>query len=615
MPHAFGRIVLALTVPACLLFAPSVTSAGDPTAIGVLVPWYGDGDAEGWHNWAAMGHDPNQIVDGRRDIASAHYPLMGPYKSHDDNTENWQLAYAEAMGLDVLLIDYYTQNLPGKSVYYDYTVDMLDKAGGSELKIAMQYEPKIHTQNWVRNYNGDRAAMVAAVKDDLRHIYDVLAAKPSYWRVDGKPVVRLFGQTWTLTAAEWSDVVSTLNTEGRELYYMGDAVGGGDLANWYPQFQSHLNWSLYYESIEGAQGWDANYGFAHSVNSQPLNWASAGANRQAVGIAWPGFDDSGVDGWGSGTRFVDRDNGSFYRASLSALNDLNHEWRVFTTLNDWNEGTELEPSFEYGYQYALQTLKHIEAWKGIDLDDDALQDVTETYFPNLVSLWDHGNDLSVLNASASVAVDAANPEAFDGDAGRFRRDGEGSAYIQYVLADDIGGFRISGWSESDAPQSHMLFFSSADGINWTALTPTVTDKGGDAWTRYLYKSDGSLPVGHRYLRIQWPQTDGPNDVTQIGEVKLYDTEMMPIYRLAGDIDGDGYVGLGDLDLVLANWNASVSSEYANVDVSGDGFIGLADLDIVLNQWNMATPPLIGATPEPCSLGLFTCSAGLMLLHR
>jgi len=83
--------------------------------------------------------------------------------------------------------------------------------------------------------------------------------------------------------------------------------------------------------------------------------------------------------------------------------------------------------------------------------------------------------------------------------------------------------------------------------------------------------------------------------------------------LDGDLNGDGFVGLDDLDIILQNWNQNVPPANPLADPSGDGFVGLADLDILLNNWNAGTPPA-NAVPEPASLALFTI-AGLSALSR
>jgi matrixin len=78
----------------------------------------------------------------------------------------------------------------------------------------------------------------------------------------------------------------------------------------------------------------------------------------------------------------------------------------------------------------------------------------------------------------------------------------------------------------------------------------------------------------------------------------------PVISLAGDLDGSGFVGIDDLNIVLGAWNQSVPPGNALADPSGDGFVGIDDLNIVLGNWNAGTPPTAGAAiPEPGTLAL------------
>ncbi|MEZ6193904.1 MAG: PEP-CTERM sorting domain-containing protein, partial [Phycisphaerales bacterium] len=85
--------------------------------------------------------------------------------------------------------------------------------------------------------------------------------------------------------------------------------------------------------------------------------------------------------------------------------------------------------------------------------------------------------------------------------------------------------------------------------------------------------------------------------------------------LDGDLNGDGFVGIADLNIVLGNWNQNVTSgDLLQGDPSNDGFVGIADLNVVLGNWNAGTPPAGNAVPEPASLALFTI-AGLSVTGR
>jgi probable HAF family extracellular repeat protein len=85
----------------------------------------------------------------------------------------------------------------------------------------------------------------------------------------------------------------------------------------------------------------------------------------------------------------------------------------------------------------------------------------------------------------------------------------------------------------------------------------------------------------------------------------------------GDLDGDGFVGIADLNIVLGSWNQSVPPGDALGDPSGDGFVGIEDLNTVLGNWNAGTPPSVEASstvPEPGVISILTIG-GLTLLRR
>ncbi len=87
--------------------------------------------------------------------------------------------------------------------------------------------------------------------------------------------------------------------------------------------------------------------------------------------------------------------------------------------------------------------------------------------------------------------------------------------------------------------------------------------------------------------------------------------------LDGDLNGDGFVGIDDLNLVLSNWNLLVTpDDLLSGDPSGDGFVGIDDLNTVLGNWNTGTPPSTSTSiPEPAGITLFCLSFGLFACRR
>lgn len=86
--------------------------------------------------------------------------------------------------------------------------------------------------------------------------------------------------------------------------------------------------------------------------------------------------------------------------------------------------------------------------------------------------------------------------------------------------------------------------------------------------------------------------------------------------LTGDLNGDGFVGIADLNIVLGAWNQNVPPGNPLADPSGDGFVGIADLNVVLGNWNAGTPPNTTASvPEPGTAGMVSVCAWTLSFHR
>ena len=81
--------------------------------------------------------------------------------------------------------------------------------------------------------------------------------------------------------------------------------------------------------------------------------------------------------------------------------------------------------------------------------------------------------------------------------------------------------------------------------------------------------------------------------------------------LAGDLNGDGSVNSGDLDLVRGNWGMTVQPG-TNGDADGDGFVNSTDLDIVRGNWGAQSP---AAVPEPGVCLLMLLAACVLALRR
>ncbi len=180
----------------------------------------------------------------------------------------------------------------------------------------------------------------------------------------------------------------------------------------------------------------------------------------------------------------------------------------------------------------------------------------------------------------------------------------------YIDADfDPGTGFIGGGGELTIGADFLLQGSSV--FAFTGATPTTW-----GWSFLGTQQSNATPDTDIETRIPRSLIGNPDgfDFTLFGDNAVADNDFYPNigldgYRylidgpLDGDLDGDGFVGINDLNIVLGAWNQSASAGDP-ADPSGDGFVGIDDLNFVLGNWNAGTPPTGSANiPEPGTVAL------------
>jgi hypothetical protein len=167
------------------------------------------------------------------------------------------------------------------------------------------------------------------------------------------------------------------------------------------------------------------------------------------------------------------------------------------------------------------------------------------------------------------------------------------------LTDATGYSQISGVSELDANVWNHVRLMVDIGINGVAGDGQIS-----LWVNGSVLYSGGAPVDHIFTTVGLTSSNG---------VYLDDMAIFLEPMLEGDLDGDGFVGITDLNIVLSAWNQNVPPGNPLADPSNDGFVGIEDLNVVLGNWNAGTPP-VTAVPEPAGLSLY-CLIGILGLYR
>lgn len=303
------------------------------------MPWFQSKDFSGnwgWH-WTMNKFDPNKIVSGKREIASHFYPVTGPYDSQDPDILEYQVLLMKISGVDGVLVDWY-----GDENYYDYAI--LNKSTGAifnwikkaDLKFGIVYED----QTIKHMINGGKISTSSAITyatKAINYVYTNWANSPTYLKIDGKPVLLVFGPQYFKTSAEWENIFSPLNP--KPLFFTEDNYLSPVSAGAYP-------WPPMSLATNGILTITKLNEYLAQFYNKAAFW------NYKIGGAFPGFKDIYKEaGVSNGYGILDPLNGFTFSSSLDRAITQNCDIIQIVTWNDYGEGTIVEPTLEFGTQY------------------------------------------------------------------------------------------------------------------------------------------------------------------------------------------------------------------------------------------------------------------------
>ncbi|MFT3740621.1 MAG: glycoside hydrolase family 71/99-like protein [Breznakibacter sp.] len=302
--------------------------------------WFETKETNGNNTWGmhwTMGNKNPDVTDqqGKREIASHFYPLIGPYASGDKDVVEYHLLLMKYAGIDGVMVDWY-----GTHDVYDYAkiranteavAEMLGKVG---LELSIVYEDR--TTNAVVE-QGKASSNVIAAKEDMLYLQSNFFAKPYYAKINGQPLLLVFGPGVLQTESEWTSVFSPINPKPWLLTLWNELQDAGRNAKgeyaWVYMDQTHL--SDFYDSR------------VPNVNF-------------SIGSAYPGFVDFYTEGgWPDDIHWtIPHNNGATLDETLQMSSDAGIDYLQLVTWNDFGEGTIIEPTSEFGFGYLDKIKAH-----------------------------------------------------------------------------------------------------------------------------------------------------------------------------------------------------------------------------------------------------------------
>jgi len=324
--------------------------------------WFSRKDVSGvWEHWNWDGpgtfHNPENIIDGHEDIAAVDIPLIGAYDSSDPEAHKYHLDLAEAAGIDAFCVDWYGTSMTSNK-NRDNIVDknfeiMLQSADTHSVKICICYEEKILFDE------KSETQVITTGKNHMEYMAKKYFESPGYWKVQGRPVLIIWGNN-KLTPDAWKQILEEVEQYNPWIIY-----------------SHHDHNPQYVEICQGFYPWvllgDLNVqrAYLEDFYRTARKYMKEGKSITFGAGVWPGFDDSGVCGWGGGTRIIEDKEDELYDLTWKYALESNPEWVSITTWNDWNEGSNIEPGVKNGTKYLKMTEDYITRYKdntsGVDI--------------------------------------------------------------------------------------------------------------------------------------------------------------------------------------------------------------------------------------------------------
>jgi hypothetical protein len=337
----FCSVILPPFTGTVTAFAPvAVTKTSTQRVFAHLVPWFETptsntlNPGQWGSHWTMATQNPNTFnASGQRNIAAHYYPLTGPYASSDTTIIDYELLLMKLSGIDGVLIDW-----PGTSTNFDLPMNernanaLIARIAKVGLTYAMVYE------DYPLSYAGSEANQVTQGQKDMTYAQTNYFSSSSYEKVNGQPLLLVFGPNQIKSVADWTSIFSVLSTKPTFISYMFNTAAGANAAG--------------------------QFAWVESSGTTRLNQFYSTNPGVKITGAYPGFNSFYALGgapWNSSSNpmWVIAANGtSTFKATVSlALQQSDSHYLQIPTWNDYGEGTMIEPtdSTTGGFGFSLLT--------------------------------------------------------------------------------------------------------------------------------------------------------------------------------------------------------------------------------------------------------------------
>lgn len=322
--------------------AAIASPSAPPLVIALYYGWYGLKEVSGEDSHIEK-PDPRAHT-----IANfSHYPESGPYDSTDDKTLQRHLQQMKNAGIQAVAVSWW-----GAGDLSDKTLrKLLPLAKLAGLKVCVYVEKVNHPKS------------KSKVIDEITGLIKSFGQDDAYLKIGGVPVLFFYSGVQDQVGKEtWAQILIALPAVGSKIIAIGEGIGDREAMI----FDGiHLNnpavgIGLQEQRATLKEMTEDIREARHEKVAKSVVEAARKHKRIAVVSVSPGFDDKAA---GPEGLVVDREEGQFYRKSWAAALAAKPDWILVRSFNQWHDGTEIEPSKEFGNQYLTLTAEYSARFK------------------------------------------------------------------------------------------------------------------------------------------------------------------------------------------------------------------------------------------------------------
>jgi len=349
-------VVLMITlIPLYKMLISQDQKSYDKKVLAFYYPWYGnptdytndtygidDPTGSDWYHWNE-GTTFEEKIPTPDDYSGTNTPVYGLYDSNDPNLIKKHLDLAKQAKIDALICSWW--GIDHETDITFKNILTVAKNVRTSIKFTLYYETNQH-----RFINNPISDTIKTISDEVIYIFDEYYESPYFFMVNNKPVL-FFYTTMIFSPLVWDKIIANIRNK-YDCFLIADVLLAPEvkieILSSFDGIHTY-NPTFYINQQRQISSDKSSLGTIGDLYKSMIQVARSNDKLCAL-TTIPGYDDRVIRDPGI---LIKRDDGDTYDYLWKKC--LDADWVLITSFNEWHEGTEIEPSEEYGNYYITRT--------------------------------------------------------------------------------------------------------------------------------------------------------------------------------------------------------------------------------------------------------------------